>query len=100
MQAEAITNIVNLFYRLNLLQISHGDMKASNIKVVNRAPLLIDLDSMQQHRFAQPALKAHARDLKRFMHNWQAMPALYNAFIAEFKVVYADHEVLRLAHII
>ncbi len=100
LQAEAITNIVNLFYRLHLLQISHGDMKASNIKVVNSAPLLIDLDSMQQHRFDLPALKAHARDLKRFMHNWQAMPALYNALIAQFKMVYADHEVLRLAHII
>ena len=100
LQAETITNIVNLFYRLFLLQISHGDMKASNIKIVNGAPLLIDLDSMQQHRFSQPALKAHARDLKRFMHNWQAMPALYNAFIAEFKVVYTDHEILRLARIV
>lgn len=99
LQAQAITNIVNLFYRLFLLQISHGDMKASNIKMVNGAPLLIDLDSMQQHRLYQPAAKAHARDLKRFMHNWQAMPALYNAFIAEFKMVYADHEILRLAHI-
>lgn len=100
LQAQVIANIVSLFYRLFLLQISHGDMKASNIKIVNGAPLLIDLDSMQQHRFYQQASKAHARDLKRFMHNWQAMPALYNAMIAEFKMVYADHEILRLAHIV
>jgi tRNA A-37 threonylcarbamoyl transferase component Bud32 len=100
LQVEAIINIVNLFYRLFLLQISHGDMKASNIKMVNGAPLLIDLDSMQQHRFYRPALKAHVRDLKRFMHNWQAMPALYNAFITQFKVIYTDHEVLCLARIV
>ncbi len=100
LRAEAVTNIVNLFYRLFLLQISHGDMKASNIKIVNGAPLLIDLDSMLQHRFAGAALKAHVRDLKRFMHNWQAMPALYNAFIKQFKAIYADNDVLRLAHII
>lgn len=100
LQAKAVMNVVKLFYRLFLLQISHGDMKASNIKIVNGAPLLIDLDSMQQHRYVRPALKAHVRDLKRFMHNWQAMPALYNAFIVQFKVVYADNEVLRLARII
>lgn len=100
LQSEAVTNIVNLFYRLFLLQISHGDMKASNIKIVNGAPLLIDLDSMRQHRFAGAALKAHVRDLKRFMHNWQAMPALYNAFITQFKAIYADNAVLRLARII
>ena len=100
LQTEAVMNVVKLFYRLFLLQISHGDMKASNIKIVNGAPLLIDLDSMQQHRYARVALKAHVRDLKRFMHNWQAMPALYNAFIAQFKAVYADNEVLRLARII
>ena len=100
LQAEAITNIATLFYRLYLLQISHGDMKASNIKIVNNVPLLIDLDSMQQHQFTRLALRAHARDLHRFMQNWQEMPALYNAFVEAFKVVYADPQPLRLAHII
>lgn len=100
LQTQAVTNIVNLFYRLFLLQISHGDMKASNIKIVNSAPLLIDLDSMLQHRFSGAAIKAHVRDLKRFMHNWQAMPALYNVFITQFKAIYADNAVLRLARII
>ena len=100
LQAKAVANIANLFYQLHLLQISHGDMKASNIKIVNGAPLLIDLDGMQQHQFNWAASRAHARDLKRFMKNWQAMPALYNAFVSAFKVLYTDHQVLRLARIV
>jgi hypothetical protein len=56
------------------LKFSHGDFKATNVKLVNLAPVLIDLDSMQAHfghwfsdwRFE----RAHIRDLRRFMENW------------------------------
>ncbi|MGZ8257624.1 MAG: lipopolysaccharide kinase InaA family protein [Methylotenera sp.] len=100
LQMDTVRNIVALFYRLYLLQISHGDMKASNIKIVDKKPLLIDLDSMQQHQIDWLALRAHVRDLHRFMQNWQEMPALYNAFVKAFKMVYTDHRPLHLAHII
>jgi tRNA A-37 threonylcarbamoyl transferase component Bud32 len=98
-RAEAVKYIVELFYRLYLLNISHGDMKASNIKIVDNQPVLIDLDSMKQHRFGLVAKYCHARDLRRFMRNWQADEALTNAFKKVFKVVYADHQPLKLAHI-
>lgn len=98
-RAEAIKQIVQLFYRLYLLQISHGDMKATNIKMPSTNPMLIDLDSMQQHRYGYFAKKAHARDLRRFMQNWKDDTSLYNAFIKVFKVVYADHAPLRAAKI-
>ena len=74
-------------------------MKASNIKVVDNQPVLIDLDSMIQHRFNRLALNGHARDLRRFMQNWQDTPALYNAFVKAFKVIYADNAPLQLAQI-
>lgn len=98
-RAEAIKHIVELFYRMYLLNISHGDMKASNIKIVDNQPVLIDLDSMKQHRFGLIAKHSHARDLRRFMRNWQADEALTNAFKKVFKVVYTDHQPLILAHI-
>ncbi|HSF71108.1 MAG TPA: hypothetical protein VLA25_02365, partial [Methylotenera sp.] len=98
-RAEAVKHIVELFYRLYLLNISHGDMKASNIKIVSNQPVLIDLDSMKQHCFGLIAKHRHARDLRRFMRNWQADEALTNAFRKVFKVVYADHQPLKLAHI-
>ncbi len=99
-RAETIKNIITLFYKLYLLKISHGDTKATNIKIVDHQPVLIDLDSMSQHAFSSYALKAHVRDLRRFMRNWQDDQALYNAFIKTFKVIYADHTPLELAGIL
>ena len=96
-QAEAIQNIVEMFYRMYLLKLSHGDMKANNIKVLDENPYLIDLDSMQQHAWDFVAKKRHAKDLKRFMRNWQDQPTLYNTFVKAFFAVYADSQVLRLA---
>lgn len=98
-RAEAVKQIVQLFYRLYLLKVSHGDMKATNIKMPSTNPMLIDLDSMQQHRCGYFAKKAHVRDLRRFMQNWKDDTSLYNAFIKVFKVVYADHTPLRAAEI-
>lgn len=91
-RAEAVKNIVMLFYKLYLLQISHGDMKATNIKMQGTQPVLIDLDSLRQHRKSNIA--AHVRDLRRFMQNWQNDNALYNAFVKTFKVVYPDVSLL------
>ena len=64
-----------LFYKLYLLSISHGDCKASNIKVVDYKPVLIDLDSMQSHCvngfFCNWWFKKkHVKDLIRLMQNW------------------------------
>jgi tRNA A-37 threonylcarbamoyl transferase component Bud32 len=86
-----------MFYRMYWLKLSHGDMKATNIKVLDGKPYLIDLDSMQQHAWDFLAKKRHAKDLKRFMRNWQDQPTLYNTFVKAFFAVYADSQVLRLA---
>ena len=91
-RAEAIKNITIVFYKLFLLQISHGDTKATNIKMQDTQPIFIDLDSMRQHRNVN--LAAHARDLQRFMQNWQDNTSLYNAFVNAFKVTYSNNSVL------
>jgi tRNA A-37 threonylcarbamoyl transferase component Bud32 len=101
LRSEAVKQTVQLFYRLYLLNISHGDTKASNIKILSDGkPLLIDLDSMRQHQTNFFAKKSHVRDLKRFMLNWKDEPSLYNAFVKAFKVVYADHAPLHAAKIL
>lgn len=97
---EAVKEIVQLFYRLYLLKLSHGDMKFSNIKMLGARPMLIDLDSMQQHHCQYFALKAHVKDLRRFMRNWKDDTSLYNAFLQAFKVVYVDHSPLKKAKIL
>ncbi len=101
LRSAAVKHTVELFYRLYLLKLSHGDMKQTNIKMLSSGiPLLIDLDSMQQHKRTYFAEKAHVRDLKRFMRNWKEQPSLYNAFVKVFKVVYADHAPLQAAQIL
>ena len=99
LRSEVIKNVVEMFYRLFLLQVSHEDMKAANIKILNRQPLLIDLDSMRQHDFAFSALKAHVKDLRRFMRNWKDDTSLYNAFIEAFNTTYIDRSALIEANI-
>jgi tRNA A-37 threonylcarbamoyl transferase component Bud32 len=93
-RAKAVKNIVTLFYRLYLLQISHGDMKATNIKMLDNKPVLIDLDSMRQHKTYFSSSVVHLKDLNRFMQNWKNDIALYNAFVKTFKVVYPDVAIL------
>jgi tRNA A-37 threonylcarbamoyl transferase component Bud32 len=75
-QKETVArNLASLLYKLYLLKYSHGDCKASNIKIVNSEPVLIDLDAMQVH--AGGILsdwcfeKKHIKDLQRLMKNWE-----------------------------
>lgn len=101
LRASAVKQTVELLSRLQALQLSHGDLKASNIKMMpDGKPVLIDLDSMRQHKYQFFAQKAHIRDLKRFMQNWQAQQALYNAFLKSFKVIYQNHAPLSAAGLV
>lgn len=80
--------IATLFYRLSLLKISHGDCKASNIKIKDGKPLLLDLDAMQ----ASPWFfnQKHVRDLKRFMRNWENNAEMIVLFKDAFSNVYDE----------
>ncbi|MBM3350974.1 MAG: hypothetical protein FJY53_04195 [Betaproteobacteria bacterium] len=86
------SNIAKLFHKLYLLKFSHGDFKATNVKVLNFEPVLIDLDALQAHfgqffsdwRFE----RKHVMDIKRLMQNWRddadAFMLLKNAFLTEY----------------
>ncbi len=89
-----------LFYKLNLMQISHGDCKASNIKIVDGKPVLIDLDSMQAHTCSWWFDKKHIKDLKRLMRNWADTPETSAIFKRAFVQVYDEMEDIRLANIL
>lgn len=101
LRASAVKQSVELLSRLQALQLSHGDLKASNIKMTAEGkPVLIDLDSMKQHKYMFFAQKNHVRDLKRFMQNWQDQQALYNAFLKSLKVIYHNHAPLVAAGLV
>jgi tRNA A-37 threonylcarbamoyl transferase component Bud32 len=91
-QQVVASNLANLFYKLYLLKFSHGDCKATNIKIVNLAPVLIDLDGLQAH-FGRVFgnwwfERKHIKDLKRLMKNWandaNVTTLLKQAFILQY----------------
>ncbi|GJL83352.1 MAG: hypothetical protein DHS20C01_29860 [marine bacterium B5-7] len=79
--AEIAARLEREFVKLASLNITHGDMKASNfILRENRFPVLIDLDGMRHHRNDSTYAAAHQRDLERFMKNWRERPELSICF--------------------
>lgn len=102
-------NLAILFYKLYLLKFTHGDFKATNIKIVNFAPVLIDLDGLQAY-FGNVFgdwwfERKHVKDLKRFMQNWahdvETTALLRQAFALQYTSQRADdvHRVLFRAEI-
>ena len=87
---QVALEVARLFYRLYLLKINHGDCKATNIKIKDGKPLLLDLDAMQAN--AWNFEKKHIKDLKRFMRNWQQDTALTALFKDAFACVYDDFD--------
>lgn len=89
--------LASLFYKLYLLKYSHGDCKASNIKIVNAAPVLIDLDAMRVHfkgilsdwRFE----KKHIKDLQRLMKNWENDQEVTSLLKQALQFAYASDDV-------
>lgn len=100
LRAATIHQLTMLFFRMYLMQISHGDLKSTNIKIVDNAPVLIDLDSLKQHQYGWFATRRHARDLRRFMRNWQDDDQLCQAFKEALIATYQDQLPLKLAKIL
>jgi tRNA A-37 threonylcarbamoyl transferase component Bud32 len=100
LRAEALRQLALTCYQFYLLQISHGDLKASNLQLDAQGRVIVmDLDSMQQHRCARRALRAHVKDIRRLLQNWKDDTSLYNALLQSFQAVYVDRTPLTLAGI-
>lgn len=89
--------MARLFWKLNLLQSTHGDFKATNVKIVDGQPLLIDLDSMRQHRCRLTFERKHVRDLRRFMLNWRQDAKIMALLKMAFREHYRDPRLLQRA---
>ncbi len=96
---EVATKVARLLHRLYLLGLEHGDFKATNLKIVDGEPLLIDLDAMRLHRKTAWFEKRHARDLRRFMKNWQHDPATLELMKNAIEAAYQSAPILKIAGI-
>ena len=77
---EVVDRIVKLFKKMESAQISHGDMKATNIIIDNKRPVLIDLDAMRKHISKTRFLHFQREDKKRFFKNLSAIPEVDKLF--------------------
>ena len=76
----------NTFSKLSKAQLSHGDLKASNLMISNKKPIIIDLDSMREYSSKRTFRRAFKCDLERFIENFKAQPAIRK----EFAVLLSD----------
>lgn len=89
--------LAELMHKMLLLQIEHGDLKASNIHIEDSRPILIDLDSLQAYQCQARFAGGHVRDLKRLLKNWEHQPELKQWLINALQKVYGDHRLLAKA---
>ena len=69
-QRPIINKIGELFLTLAANRISHGDMKASNLILVDDNIYLVDLDASRQYSSSFLFKRAYQRDRNRFLKNW------------------------------
>jgi tRNA A-37 threonylcarbamoyl transferase component Bud32 len=96
---EVAAHVARLLYRLRLLRIEHGDMKANNIKWVDGTPMLLDLDAMKLHGCDAWFDRRHARDLRRFLKNWHNAPDILRIVKSALMQAYGRDPVLKRAGI-
>lgn len=72
--------IAQIFSKLELARITHGDMKATNIIIHEKEPILTDLDAMRLHLDGKRFASAHSKDKKRFSKNWIPVPEVARLF--------------------
>lgn len=76
-QAKILTRYLGRFEECN---ISHGDLKATNIIVSPKGLYFIDLDAIRFHKNTICFKHALKKDKKRFLKNWKVNPEVKQLF--------------------
>lgn len=67
------------------LQITHGDLKLTNLLLdKDQQPLFIDLDGMQEHSSRSSLRKAWRSEFKRFLSNFSTQKNIRDTFLQEW----------------
>ena len=78
---DAPENLLEPIETIAQAHVTHGDLKASNFLSSEGGPKIIDLDSMRDHDASPEFQSLLARDLRRFMKNWDEDQRLRNLFM-------------------
>ncbi len=68
---DALPSLSALIARLHAAQVSHGDMKATNLIVDHSRVILMDLDGLRIIRSPQRFERRFRKDCVRLLQNWQ-----------------------------
>jgi tRNA A-37 threonylcarbamoyl transferase component Bud32 len=77
---QVAQRIASMFKSLAELQITHGDLKITNILIHHERPVLIDLDGMREYSKPQTFKRAFKKEMQRFMKNWDSFPSVREMF--------------------
>jgi tRNA A-37 threonylcarbamoyl transferase component Bud32 len=91
---QTAERVAQLLHKMQRLRFAHGDLKATNIKIVDGAPVLIDLDSLKEYRCDWLFNRRHARDLRRLLKNWADDAKTLNVMQHALYKVYENDPVL------
>lgn len=73
-----LTKIITLLKKLAEIDMTHGDLKLSNILIdTQNQPFLIDLDNASEHPFISSLHYSWKKEIQRFLRNFKAWPLLY-----------------------
>lgn len=81
-----IGRVVNLLKQLCSLEVSHGDLKITNILLdEGKQPIMIDFDGAKEHESLHGLHKAWRKEIQRFLLNFADMPEIQARFLQELK---------------
>ncbi len=75
--ANTAAAIVDMFISIRECQLSHGNLKAGKLLIIDGRPCLTDLSHMKFHSDEKIAKKMWQRDVETFMNSWDEK---YDAF--------------------
>ncbi len=79
---ELLILIERLFNRLKDYSLTHGDMKATNLIVLDQQLCIIDLDAAKHHHSERTWVKANQKDWNRLILNWPSQSSVNQTFLA------------------
>jgi tRNA A-37 threonylcarbamoyl transferase component Bud32 len=83
---EMVKRIHLLLKRVSKLELTHGDLKITNILVnTDHQPVLIDLDGALEHMSLSGLNKTWEKELERFLRNFDVDSIIRKQFEAEFE---------------